>query len=43
LKTLESSLRFGYPILVQDVEKIDPIMNYLLNKEIHKQGGKNLN
>ena len=42
LKTLESALRFGYPILVQDVEKIDPIMNSLLNKEIHKQGGRNL-
>jgi dynein heavy chain 1, cytosolic len=42
LKTLESALRFGYPILVQDVEKIDPIMNSLLNKEIHKTGGRNL-
>ena len=42
IKTLESALRFGYPILVQDVEKIDPIMNSLLNKEIHKQGGRNL-
>jgi dynein heavy chain 1 len=42
LKVLESGLRFGYPILVQDVEKIDPIMNSLLNKEIHKQGGRNL-
>ena len=42
LKTLESALRFGYPILVQDVEKIDPIMNSLLNKEIHRTGGRNL-
>jgi len=42
LKTLESALRFGYPLLVQDVEKIDPIMNSLLNKEIHKTGGRNL-
>jgi dynein heavy chain 1 len=42
LKTLESALRFGYPVLVQDVEKIDPIMNSLLNKEIHKTGGRNL-
>ena len=42
LKTLESALRFGYPLLVQDVEKIDPIMNSLLNKEIHRQGGRNL-
>ncbi|MCQ2815661.1 MAG: AAA family ATPase [archaeon] len=42
IKTLEAALRFGYPILVQDVEKIDPIMNSLLNKEVHKQGGRNL-
>jgi len=42
LKTLESALRFGYPILVQDVEKIDPILNSLLNKEIIKKGGRNL-
>ena len=42
LKLLENTLRFGYPILVQDVEKIDPIMNSLLNKEIHKQSGRNL-
>jgi dynein heavy chain 1 len=42
LKTLENALRFGIPILVQDVEKIDPIMNSLLNKEIHKQSGRNL-
>lgn len=42
LKILESGLRFGYPVLVQDVEKIDPIMNSLLNKEIHKTGGRNL-
>lgn len=40
IKTLESALRFGYPILVQDVEKIDPIMNSLLNKETFKQGGR---
>ena len=37
LKTLESELRFGYPILVKDVEKIALIMNNLLNKESHKQ------
>ena len=42
LKSLESVLRFGCPILVQDVEKIDPIMNSLQDKEIHRQGGRNL-
>jgi len=40
LKHLETCLRFGCPILVQDVEKIDPILNSVLNKEIHKQGGR---
>lgn len=40
MKQLETSLRFGCPILVQDVEKIDPILNSVLNKEIIKQGGR---
>jgi dynein heavy chain 1 len=34
MKVLENSLRFGLPILVQDVEKIDPVLNSVLNKEI---------
>jgi dynein heavy chain 1 len=42
MKHLETSLRFGCPILVQDVEKIDPILNSVLNKEVHKQGGRTL-
>lgn len=32
MKSLESCLRFGYPLLVQDVERIDPILNPVLNK-----------
>lgn len=40
MKNLETALRFGCPLLVQDVEKIDPIMNSVLNKEIHKTGGR---
>lgn len=28
------------PILVQDVEKIDPVMNSVLNKEVQKVGGR---
>eukprot|EP00397_Hematodinium_sp_SG-2012_P000022 GEMP01000022.1.p1 GENE.GEMP01000022.1~~GEMP01000022.1.p1 ORF type:complete len:4594 (-),score=1270.22 GEMP01000022.1:1053-14834(-) len=40
LKNLESSLRFGTPILVQDVDKVEPILNSVLNKETHKQGGR---
>eukprot|EP01061_Rhynchopus_euleeides_P030593 TRINITY_DN5081_c0_g1_i1.p1 TRINITY_DN5081_c0_g1~~TRINITY_DN5081_c0_g1_i1.p1 ORF type:complete len:4809 (+),score=2467.50 TRINITY_DN5081_c0_g1_i1:97-14523(+) len=42
MKALETSLRFGYPLLVQDVECIDPIMNPILNKEVSKQGGRTL-
>ena len=40
MKNLETSLRFGCPLLVQDVEKIDPILNSVLNKEIYKTGGR---
>lgn len=32
LKTLASSIRFGSPLLVQDVESIDPILNPILNR-----------
>jgi len=39
MKQLESSIWFGYPLLVQDVEKIDPVLNSVLNKEIKKTGG----
>ena len=42
LKKLEKSLRFGLPILINNVEKIDPMMNSLLNKEVVKKGGRNL-
>ena len=40
MKQLETCLRFGIPILFQDVEKIEPILNSVLNKEIVKQGGR---
>ncbi|GAB7338645.1 hypothetical protein MBLNU457_5378t2 [Dothideomycetes sp. NU457] len=39
-KQLESSLRFGNPILIQDAEHIDPILNHVLNKEYQKTGGR---
>eukprot|EP00761_Pharyngomonas_kirbyi_P012437 gb/GECH01012464.1/.p1 GENE.gb/GECH01012464.1/~~gb/GECH01012464.1/.p1 ORF type:complete len:4713 (+),score=1227.40 gb/GECH01012464.1/:1-14139(+) len=42
MKHLESALRFGYPLLVQDVENIDPILNPILNKEVRRSGGRNL-
>ncbi|EEP80390.1 dynein heavy chain [Uncinocarpus reesii 1704] len=38
--TLESALRFGNPILIQDAEHLDPILNHVLNKEYQKTGGR---
>jgi len=38
MKHLESALRFGAPLLVMDVERVDPILNNVLNKETFKQG-----
>lgn len=40
LKNLESALRFGNPLLVQDVEHLDPILNAVLNKELRRAGGR---
>lgn len=40
MKNLETALRFGCPLLVQDVERVDPILNSVLNKEIYKTGGR---
>ncbi|KAL9938803.1 hypothetical protein V8E36_002522 [Tilletia maclaganii] len=40
LKNLESALRFGNPILIQDVEHLDPIINPILNKELRRTGGR---
>ncbi len=40
LKVLESALRFGNPLLIQDVEHLDPILNAVLNKEIRRSGGR---
>ncbi|TLD37835.1 cytoplasmic dynein-like protein 1 heavy chain 1 [Venturia nashicola] len=39
-KQLESSLRFGKPILIQDAEHLDPILSHVLNKEHQKTGGR---
>ncbi|KAI9836369.1 MAG: hypothetical protein M1819_001398 [Sarea resinae] len=39
-KQLESALRFGNPILIQDAEYLDPILNHVLNKEYQKTGGR---
>jgi len=40
MKNLETAIRFGLPLVVQDVEKIDPILNSVLNKEVQKDGGR---
>ena len=40
MKHLETAIRFGLPLLVQDVEKIDPILNSVLNKEVQRAGGR---
>jgi dynein heavy chain 1 len=40
VKQLESALRFGNPILIQDAEHIDPILNQVLNKEYQRTGGR---
>lgn len=39
-KNLESALRFGNPLLVQDVESYDPILNPVLNREVQRKGGR---
>jgi len=42
LKTLASCIRFGTPLLVQDVESIDPILNPILNREFQRTGGRTI-
>ncbi|CAN6639183.1 dynein heavy chain, cytoplasmic [Trichomonascus vanleenenianus] len=42
IKHLESALRFGNPILIQDAEHLDPIINQVLNKEYKRTGGRTL-
>jgi dynein heavy chain 1 len=39
-KTLESALRFGTPLLVQDAENYDPVLNPVLNRELRRAGGR---
>ncbi len=36
LKNLENALRFGMPMVITNVEKINPILNSVLNKETIK-------
>lgn len=40
VKQLESALRFGNAILIQDAEYLDPTLTHVLNKEYQKTGGR---
>eukprot|EP00939_MAST-03C_sp_MAST-3C-sp1_P003513 g3513.t1 len=42
MKTLESALRFGTALLVENVENIDPVLNPVLNREVQLTGGRRL-
>jgi dynein heavy chain 1 len=42
MKTLASAIRFGTPLLVQDVESMDPVLNPVLNKEVQRTGHRTL-
>lgn len=41
-KELESALRFGTPLLVQDAELYDPILNPVLNREVKRANGRQI-
>ena len=41
-KKLQKCLRFGFPIIIRNVEKMDPMMNSLLNKEVIRKDGRNM-
>lgn len=42
IKHLESAIRFGNPILIQDAEYFDPVLSQILNKEYKHTGGRTL-
>ena len=43
LRTLENSIQFGTPVLLEDVqEELDPSLEPLLLKQVFKQGGMNM-
>ena len=40
IRTLENSVQFGTPLLLENVgEELDPVLEPLLLKQIYKQGG----
>jgi dynein heavy chain 1 len=42
IKNLETALRFGNTLLIQNAEDLNPVLNAVLNKELRKAGGRNL-
>ncbi|GAB1860436.1 Dynein heavy chain 10, axonemal [Camponotus japonicus] len=40
LKQIELAIQYGLPVLVQDVEEIDPILNNVLSKNIQTAAGR---
>ena len=42
LKILENAVRFGSPLLIEDVERLDPILLTILSKEIRKTSGRSI-
>lgn len=42
IKNLETALRFGNALLIQNAECLDPVLNTVLNREIRRTGGRNL-
>ena len=42
LKTLASAIRFGTPLIVENVEAVDPVLNPILNRELQRAGGRTL-
>jgi len=42
VRTLENALRFGTPLIVQDIEMWDPILNPIVSCEFRRVGGRKL-
>lgn len=42
MKTLAGAVRFGTTLLVENVEKLDPVLNPILNREHQRTGGRTL-
>ncbi len=42
MKTLGSAIRFGTPLLIEDAEAVDSVLNPILNREVQRTGGRTL-